>query len=118
MIYTDLAFMEEVVTRCEVCEGRRFTPDAQKYRVDGRSIADVFEMTVEEALAYFVQPAIRDLLGRLRDVGLHYLTLGQRANAHGGAPSPARRSFPLTVDIWKRSMKAGRGRESQLRGMG
>lgn len=99
VIYTDLAFMEGVVTRCEVCEGRRFTPEARKHRVAGRSIADVFEMSVEDALDHFghsghsdrsdhwihaARPAIRDILGGLRDVGLHYLMLGQPLTSLSG----------------------------------
>ncbi|MCG0435149.1 ATP-binding cassette domain-containing protein [Pseudomonas aeruginosa] len=84
VIYTDLAFMEGVVTRCEVCDGRRFTSEAQKHKVANRSIADVFEMSVDEALDYFSQPAIRDVLNRLRDVGLHYLTLGQDLTSLSG----------------------------------
>ena len=84
VIYTDLAFMEGVITRCEACEGRRFTTEARNHRVAGRSIADVFEMSVDDALEHFVQPAIRDILGRLRDVGLHYLRLGQPLSSLSG----------------------------------
>ncbi|MFI6502795.1 ATP-binding cassette domain-containing protein [Nonomuraea typhae] len=73
LIYTDLAFMEGVTTRCETCRGRRFTPEAQRHRVNGRSIADVFEMSVTEAGEFFPHRA----LDRLADVGLGYLSLGQ-----------------------------------------
>ncbi|MFA3900210.1 ATP-binding cassette domain-containing protein [Rhodococcus sp. 5A-K4] len=84
IIYTDLAFMEGVITRCEVCEGRRFTPEAQEHQVDGKSIADVFEMSVTDALGYFTQPAIGRILSRLHDVGLDYLTLGQTLTSLSG----------------------------------
>ncbi|MDZ5078875.1 excinuclease ABC subunit UvrA [Nesterenkonia sp. HG001] len=84
VIYTDLAFMDGVITRCEVCEGRRFTPEAQEHRVAGKNIADVFEMSVTDAIDYFTQPAIGRILSRLHDVGLHYLTLGQTLTSLSG----------------------------------
>ncbi|MBB1033161.1 excinuclease ABC subunit UvrA [Dietzia sp. CQ4] len=84
VIYTDLAFMEGVITRCEVCEGRRFTPQAQEHHVAGKNIADVFEMSVNDAIDYFTQPAIGRILSRLHDVGLDYLTLGQTLTSLSG----------------------------------
>ncbi|WP_331456410.1 ATP-binding cassette domain-containing protein [Luteipulveratus halotolerans] len=84
VIYTDLAFMEGVLTRCEVCAGRRFTPQAQAHKVAGKSIADVLEMSVAQALNHFTQPAIRATLSRLQDVGLAYLTLGQTLTSLSG----------------------------------
>ncbi|MDN5585530.1 MAG: excinuclease ABC subunit UvrA [Brevibacterium sp.] len=84
VIYTDLAFMEGVITRCEVCEGRRFTPQAQEHQVAGKNIADVFEMSVTNAIDYFTQPAIGLKLSRLHDVGLDYLTLGQTLTSLSG----------------------------------
>lgn len=84
VIYTDLAFMDGVVTRCEVCQGRRFTPVAQEHHVAGKTIADVFEMSVTDALDYFAHPAIRLILSRLHDVGLDYLTLGQTLTSLSG----------------------------------
>lgn len=84
VIYTDLAFMDGVITRCEVCAGRRFTPEAQEHHVAGRNIADVFEMSITEALDYFPQPSIQRILSRLHDVGLDYLTLGQTLTSLSG----------------------------------
>lgn len=84
VIYTDLAFMDGVLTRCEVCAGRRFTQEAQSHMVQGASIADVFEMSVADALAFFPHPGIRSILGRLRDVGLEYLALGQPLSTLSG----------------------------------
>lgn len=84
VIYTDLAFMEGVLVRCEACGGRRFTQEAQAHTVLGRSIADVFEMSVAEALGFFRQPAILRVLERLRDVGLDYLALGQMLTTLSG----------------------------------
>ncbi|MER7506141.1 excinuclease ABC subunit UvrA [Nonomuraea pusilla] len=84
VVYTDLAFMEGVTTRCETCEGRRFTAEAQRHTVGGRSIADVFEMSVDEALRFFTQRPVLATLGRLADVGLGYLTLGQPLSSLSG----------------------------------
>lgn len=84
VIYTDLAFMDGVLTRCEVCAGRRFTQEAQSHTVQGASIADVFEMSVADAVAFFPQPGIRQTLGRLRDVGLEYIALGQPLSTLSG----------------------------------
>ncbi|WP_431900998.1 ATP-binding cassette domain-containing protein [Nonomuraea sp. bgisy101] len=84
LIYTDLAFMEGVTTRCETCEGRRFTPEARRHTIDGRSIADVFEMSVDDARAFFTQKPVLEPLDRLDDVGLGYLTLGQPLSSLSG----------------------------------
>jgi excinuclease UvrABC ATPase subunit len=77
VIYTDLAFMDGVATRCEACEGRRFTEEAQRHTLDGRSIADVLEMNAEEARGLFTRGAARAVLDRLCDVGLGYVPLGR-----------------------------------------
>jgi len=82
VIYTDLAFLEGVVTRCEVCRGRRFHDEVLQYTVRGRNIADVLAMSVHDALGFFdrgnrgEQPIV-DILQRLSDVGLGYLGVGQ-----------------------------------------
>ena len=75
--YVDLGFTDPVTTPCETCRGRRFRPGVLPYTVDGRSIADVFELTMEEALDVFSQKRIRAILERAAQVGLGYLTLGQ-----------------------------------------
>ncbi|MFI6011011.1 ATP-binding cassette domain-containing protein [Streptomyces sp. NPDC051243] len=77
IIYTDLAFMDPVTTTCHDCEGRRFKDEVLRLTVDGRSVADVLEMTAEQALEFFKDAGVRRRLRALRDVGLTYLTLGQ-----------------------------------------
>ncbi|WP_062203342.1 ATP-binding cassette domain-containing protein [Demequina salsinemoris] len=82
MIYTELGVMETVASVCEACEGRRFNDDVLQYTLGGRSIADVLEMPVTEALAFFADgeaknPAAAKVIGHLDDVGLGYLALGQ-----------------------------------------
>ncbi|MEU0201053.1 MULTISPECIES: excinuclease ABC subunit UvrA [unclassified Streptomyces] len=84
IIYTDLAFMDPVTTTCHGCEGRRFKEEVLRLTVRGRSIADVLEMTAEQALGFFDDPGVRRRLRALRDVGLTYLTLGQPLSTLSG----------------------------------
>ncbi|MEU3885457.1 excinuclease ABC subunit UvrA [Streptomyces sp. NPDC029041] len=84
LIYTDLAFMDPVTTTCHACEGRRFKEEVLRLTVRGRSVADVLEMTAEQALGFFDDPGVRRRLRALRDVGLTYLTLGQPLSTLSG----------------------------------
>jgi excinuclease UvrABC ATPase subunit len=82
VIYTDLAVFASVATTCEVCEGKRFQPSVLEYRLGGRDISEVLAMPVTEAEEFFGggkarTPAAHAILGRLSDVGLGYLSLGQ-----------------------------------------
>ena len=58
LIYTDLAFMAGVVSVCEACEGRRFTDEVLGYRLRGKNIAEVLDMSVEEAQAFFTEKPV------------------------------------------------------------
>nr|WP_312776190.1 excinuclease ABC subunit UvrA [Corynebacterium variabile] len=81
VVYTDLAMMTGVSAPCEDCAGRRFRPEVLEYRVAGRDISEVLDMTVAEASTYFTQDApskpVAAALSLLRQVGLDYLRLGQ-----------------------------------------
>ncbi|MET9172703.1 excinuclease ABC subunit UvrA [Streptomyces misionensis] len=82
VVYTDLAMMAGVTTTCEECEGRRFEASVLRYRLGGRDISEVLAMPVTEAAEFFGAgeahtPAAHRILGRMADVGLGYLTLGQ-----------------------------------------
>ncbi|MBZ6226190.1 ATP-binding cassette domain-containing protein [Streptomyces olivaceus] len=82
VVYTDLAMMAGVATPCEDCEGKRFQPAVLEYRFGGRDISEVLAMSVARAEEFFGAgearlPAAHRILGRLADVGLGYLTLGQ-----------------------------------------
>jgi excinuclease UvrABC ATPase subunit len=82
VIYTDLGMMAGVTTVCEDCEGRRFQASVLEYRLGKLNIAEVLDLSVEEALAFFGTgkthtPAARAILQRMADVGLGYLRLGQ-----------------------------------------
>jgi excinuclease UvrABC ATPase subunit len=82
VIYTDLAMMAGVTTPCEECEGKRFAPFVLDYTLGGKNIAEVLDLPVTEALAFFGEgeartPAAHKILDRMHDVGLGYVTLGQ-----------------------------------------
>ena len=84
VVYTDLAFLDSVKLPCEVCAGRRFKEEVLAYKLNGKSIADVLEMTVEQALAFFDLKEVRRKLQALSDVGLDYMTLGQPLSTLSG----------------------------------
>ncbi|MDT0319860.1 excinuclease ABC subunit UvrA [Streptomyces millisiae] len=84
LVYTDLAMMAGVATVCERCEGRRFTSEVLAYTLRGRNIHEVLEMSVTEAHAFFTERQPRAVLGRMTDVGLGYLRLGQPLNTLSG----------------------------------
>jgi excinuclease ABC subunit A len=74
-----------VYINCEVCHGRRYNRETLEVRFKGKSIADVLEMPIEEALAFFAKiPKIRRRLQTLHDVGLDYMRLGQPATTLSG----------------------------------
>jgi excinuclease UvrABC ATPase subunit len=83
VIYTDLGMMAGVTTVCDECEGRRFQAAVLDYRLGGRNIADVLDLSVDEAAAHFGDageahnPSAHAILQRLADVGLGYLRIGQ-----------------------------------------
>ncbi|SFP68294.1 ATP-binding cassette domain-containing protein [Salibacterium halotolerans] len=83
-IYTDLAFLEDIRTTCETCHGKRFKDEVLQYKLDGKSISDVLDMTAFEALQFFEREDICRTLQALHDVGLDYLTLGQPLSTLSG----------------------------------
>ncbi len=84
VIYTEIPAMGEVKSRCEICEGKRFKDDVLEYKLNGKSINDVLEMTVSQALEYFKIDKITSKLQAMSDVGLNYLTLGQPLSTLSG----------------------------------
>jgi excinuclease UvrABC ATPase subunit len=82
VIYTDLGMMAGVSTACEDCEGRRFQPSVLEYTFGGRNIAEVLDLSIDEAATFFGTgeartPAAHAILERMADVGLGYVRLGQ-----------------------------------------
>ncbi|MFC4779007.1 ATP-binding cassette domain-containing protein [Paenibacillus sp. GCM10023252] len=84
VLYTDLAFLDSVKLPCEVCGGRRFKEEVLAYQLNGKSIADVLEMTVEQALEFFTIKEVVRKLQAMHDVGLSYITLGQPLSTLSG----------------------------------
>ncbi|MGK5508545.1 ATP-binding cassette domain-containing protein [Brevibacillus formosus] len=84
VVYTDLAFLESVKLPCEVCGGRRFKEEVLAYKLNGKSIAEVLEMTVEQALEFFELKEVVRKLQAMSDVGLYYITLGQPLSTLSG----------------------------------
>jgi excinuclease UvrABC ATPase subunit len=84
VIYTDLAFLSEAKTPCEVCEGRRFKDEVLQYKLNGKNISEVLALKVEDALEYFELPEVKKKLQAMSDVGLDYLSLGQPLSTLSG----------------------------------
>ncbi|MFI1393399.1 ATP-binding cassette domain-containing protein [Streptomyces sp. NPDC020681] len=100
LVYTDLAMMAGVASRCEECEGKRFTPEVLTYRLRGKNISEVLGLSVAEALAFFTTGQARTILGRLADVGLGYLRLGQPLNTLSGGE---RQRLKLAIHMAEKS---------------
>jgi excinuclease ABC subunit A len=84
-IKIEMHFLPDVYVPCETCGGKRYNRETLEVRFKGKSIADVLEMSVEEALAFFAKiPKIRRRLQTLHDVGLDYVKLGQPATTLSG----------------------------------
>jgi len=84
-VVVEMHFLPDITVPCEVCKGKRYNREALEIRFKGKNIADVLDMTVEEALAFFENfPAIRNKLATLTDVGLSYIKLGQPATTLSG----------------------------------
>ena len=84
VVYTDLSFFESVKSPCEVCGGKRFKDEVLDYKLKDKSIVEVLDMTVRQALQHFDQAKIQRKLQTMHDVGLDYLTLGQPLNTLSG----------------------------------
>jgi excinuclease ABC subunit A len=84
-IKIEMHFLPDVYVPCETCGGRRYNRETLEVRFKGKSIADVLEMSVEEALQFFGKiPKLRRRLQTLHDVGLDYVKLGQPATTLSG----------------------------------
>ncbi len=85
VIKIEMHFLPDVYVQCDVCKGQRYNRETLEVRFRGKSIADVLDMTVEEAAEFFkAVPAIRDKLATLDRVGLGYIHLGQQATTLSG----------------------------------
>jgi len=97
----EMHFLPDVYVKCELCKGLRFNNATLEVKYKGKSIADVLEMTVEEALELFSNfPRIKNTLEYLNDVGLGYIQLGQSATTLSGGEA---QRIKLSSELCKRS---------------
>jgi excinuclease ABC subunit A len=100
-ISVEMTFLPEAKTTCEHCQGRRYNAETLSVTYNGATIADVLEMSVEDALALFAhQSSITRVLSVLADIGLGYLHLGQAASTLSGGEA---QRLKLATEFCKRS---------------
>ncbi len=101
VIKIEMHFLPDVYVTCDVCLGHRYNRETLEVRFKGKSIADVLDMTVEEARAFFdAVPAIRDKMVTLDRVGLSYIHVGQQANTLSGGEA---QRVKLSKELSKRA---------------
>ncbi|MBQ0133571.1 MAG: excinuclease ABC subunit UvrA, partial [Clostridiales bacterium] len=97
----EMHFLPDVYVPCEVCHGRRYNRETLEVHYKGKNIADILDMTVEEACAFFEnQPKLRPRLETLMDVGLGYVKLGQSATTLSGGEA---QRVKLATELSRRS---------------
>ncbi len=92
----DLAFMEDIEEPCEVCMGSGFDPEVLQYQYHGKNIAEVMKLTVEQAQTFFAEQEFVAHLQLLIELGLDYLSLGQRLDGFSGGE---RQRLKLTKEL-------------------
>ena len=101
LLKIEMHFLPDVYVPCEVCKGKRYNRETLEVKYKGKSIADVLEMTVEEALDFFsAVPKLRNKLQTLFDVGLGYVRLGQSSTTLSGGEA---QRVKLATELSKRS---------------
>ena len=100
LIKIEMHFLPDVYVTCDVCHGRRFNQDTLEIKYKGKNIAEVLDLTVEQALTFFENiPTIREKLQLLYDVGLGYIHLGQSATTLSGGEA---QRIKLSRELGKR----------------
>ncbi|MCL0094572.1 excinuclease ABC subunit UvrA [Dehalococcoidales bacterium] len=100
-IQIEMQFLPDVTVPCEVCRGKRYNREALEIRFKGKNIAEVLDMTVEQALSFFEHfPRVKSKLETLRDVGLGYIRLGQPAPTLSGGEA---QRVKLAAELSRRS---------------
>ncbi len=100
-IQIEMQFLPDVTVPCEVCKGKRYNREALEIRFKGKNIAEVLDMTVEQALSFFEHfPRVKSKLETLNDVGLGYIRLGQPAPTLSGGEA---QRVKLATELSRRS---------------
>ncbi len=101
VIKIEMHFLPDVYVPCEVCKGKRYNRETLEIQYKGKNIADVLEMSIDEALPFFQAiPKIKKVLETLGDVGLGYIKLGQPATTLSGGEA---QRVKLSTELGKRS---------------
>ena len=101
VIKIEMHFLPDVFVTCEVCQGKRFNRETLEILYKGKNIADILNMTAEEAKEFFINiPAIKTKLQTITDVGLDYIRLGQQATTLSGGEA---QRVKLSKELSKRS---------------
>ena len=101
MCSSDLHFLPDVYVTCDVCKGKRYDRETLEVKFRGKSIADVLDMSVEEAAEHFkAVPPIRDKMETLARVGLKYISVGQQATTLSGGEA---QRVKLSKELSKRA---------------
>lgn len=101
VIKIEMHFLPDVYVECEACHGKRYNRETLEVKYKGKSIADVLDMTVEEAAEFFEAiPSIRDKMETLKSVGLTYIKVGQQATTLSGGEA---QRIKLSKELSKRS---------------
>ena len=101
LLKIEMHFLPDVYVPCEVCKGKRYNRETLEVKYKGKNIADVLDMTVEEALSFFENiPKIREKLQTLYEVGLGYIRLGQPSTTLSGGEA---QRVKLATELSKRS---------------
>lgn len=101
LIKIEMHFLPDVYVTCETCQGSRYNRETLDIKFKGKSIADVLDMTIEDAAEFFkAVPSIRDKMATLKQVGLDYIKVGQPANTLSGGEA---QRVKLSKELSKRS---------------
>ena len=101
LVKIEMNFLSDVYVKCDICKGKRYNRETLEVKYKGKTISDVLDMSVKEALEFFDSiPAIKNKLQTLNDVGLDYMKLGQSATTLSGGEA---QRIKLASELNKRS---------------